>query len=172
MEIHKLFSDDSKSSRKMIFLYTKCPKESQNFDIGYFGNMSFSHGSIVEHVKQQRGTLLRTRISGYTQIFFLRFQVQQKDDIFIHYIHSRKSKFQIQVVFETSVLAMGPQSNTLNNKERLCYNQRYLEKHRLSSDDSTSSRKMIFLYTKCTEKSPNFNFGLFWKLEFQPWVHS
>ena len=42
---------------------------------------------------------------------------------------------------------------------------RYLEIHKFSFDDSMSSRKMTFLYTKYIEESPNSNFGLFWKLE-------
>ena len=41
----------------------------------YFGTLRFTHGSIVEHFKQQWVTLLRSGISENIQIFFWRYQI-------------------------------------------------------------------------------------------------
>ena len=49
-----------------------------------FGNFNFTHGSIVEHFKQERVTLLQSKISRNILIWLWRFQVYVKDDILIH----------------------------------------------------------------------------------------
>ena len=40
-----------------------------------FGNFNFTHGSIVEHSKQQRVTLLQSNISQNIIIYIWQFQV-------------------------------------------------------------------------------------------------
>ena len=62
-------------AKRWNFYILNTLKKVQILILGHFGNLSFSHGSIVEHFKQQRVTLLRSRMSGNTQIFFCRFQV-------------------------------------------------------------------------------------------------
>jgi len=49
-----------------------------------FGNFGFSHGSIVEHFKQEWVTLLQSKMSRNILICLGRFQVQAKEDILIH----------------------------------------------------------------------------------------
>ena len=88
--------------------------------LGSFQMLSSSHGSLVEHFKQERGHIdsvndifkyanLTMTISNLGVIqHFDTLYTHKKDDILIHFIHSRKFKFWFLEVFKSWVLAMGP----------------------------------------------------------------
>ena len=49
-----------------------------------FQNLSYSNGSIVEHLKKEKDNFVQSTISQNWLLCFRHFQIQLKDDILIH----------------------------------------------------------------------------------------